>query len=182
MMMKNKTQKEGVVTLLLFTLLSACNMPSNTPPRLSMENQAATLVAQTLEAAQSQRPTETLVPAKTPTQPPSPTVAVTATTSPTPTKSAGLPADPSLKKYDFFCSWNGVNNDLSITIEWTDKSSNELGFIILRNGTEIANLTPNTQQYTDTYAVDTGVAVNYAIQAYNNSGVSGKATFSDACP
>jgi hypothetical protein len=183
MMMKNKTQKAGVITLLLLTFLSACNLPSTSPPGLSIEDQAGTLAAQTIEAELNKRPTETQVPAKTPTKPlpPTSTIAVTPTTSPTPTENPGLPADPSLKKYDFFCSWNGANNDLKITIEWTDKSSNELGFIILRNGTEIANLIPNTSQYVDTYAVDTGVTVNYAIQAYNNSGVSGQATFSAAC-
>jgi|GEM_PF-1266778 hypothetical protein len=168
--------------ILLFSLsLSACNMPSTPPPGLSIEEQAGTLAAQTIEAAITQRPTETQVPANTPTKALPPTAAVTATTSPTPTENPGLPAEPSLKKYDFFCSWNGANNDLAITIEWTDKSSNELGFIILRNGTEIANLIPNTSQYTDTYAVDTSVAVNYAIQAYNNSGASGQVTLSAAC-
>ena len=177
-----KTLYKIASIIFLFSLsLNACNMPSTSPPGLSIEEQAGTLAAQTVEAAQNQRSTETQVPANTPTKALPPTAAVTATTSPTPTENPGLPAEPSLKKYDFFCSWNGANNDLSITIEWTDKSSNELGFIILRNGTEIANLIPNTGQYTDTYAVDTGVAVNYAIQAYNNSGVSGQATLSAAC-
>ncbi|MCP4140995.1 MAG: hypothetical protein GY755_12030 [Chloroflexi bacterium] len=175
-----KVNKIASTILLLSLSLSACNMPTNTPPGLSIEEQAGTLAAQTLEAKQNQRPTETQVPANTPTKALPPTPASTATTPPTPTEIAGLPADPSLKKWDFSCSWNGANNDLNVTIEWTDKSSNELGFLIIRNGTEIANLTPNTSQYVDTYAVDTGVTVNYAIQAYNNSGVSGQATFSFA--
>ena len=77
--MKNKTQKAGVITLLLLTLLSACNLPTNTPPGLSIEEQAGTLAAQTIAAEQNKRPTKTPIPANTPTQPPSPTVAVTAT-------------------------------------------------------------------------------------------------------
>ena len=98
--------------------------------------------------------------------------------TPPPTETPSPPDAPSLSNYDFFCAWNGTNNDLSITIKWSDKSNNELGYLIYRNGEEIANLLPNTIQYIDTYAVASGQPVDYAIEAYNNSGLSGKATLS----
>ncbi len=68
-----------------------------------------------------------------------------------------------------------------MTIRWTDKSDNELGFLVYRNGAEIARLTPNTLSYTDITPVSSGQPVNYAVSAYNNSGTSGKITFSAKC-
>ena len=169
-------------SLALVLGLSACNLPiAPTPEGLSLEEQAGTLVAQTLEASQSPRAPETQIPANTPTKLPLPTIAATQTESPTPTESPNLPNAPSLQKYDFFCSWNGSNNDLSIAIKWTDKANDELGFIIYRNGQEIANLLPNSSEYTDIFAVATGQPANYAIVAYNNSGESKQAIFSATC-
>ncbi len=170
------------VALALVLGLSACNLPAApTPEGLSIEEQAGTLAAQTLEASQSQRAPETQIPANTPTRPPLPTSAPTQTLSPTPTENLTLPNAPSLKNYNFFCSWNGSSNDLSVSIKWTDKASDELGFIIYRNGQEIANLLPNVVAYTDTFAVATGQPVNYGIAAYNNSGESEQAIFSATC-
>lgn len=177
----------GILGLALVLGLSACNLPTSPASEsLSLEEQAGTLVAQTIEANKTRRPTKTRVPAYTPTKSPPtktgiPTETGTPTDTPTPTESPSLPTAPSLKNYDFFCSWNGSNNDLSITIKWTDKANNELGYLIYRNGEEIANLLPNAITYTDTFAVNTGQQVNYAIEAYNNAGLSGAFTVSATC-
>ena len=159
--------------------LSACNLPTDSAPdELPLEAQAGTLAAQTVSAAQTQMPTQTptqtRLPANTPTMarptktsaPPTPTASATSTEAPRPLN------PPSLKKYDFFCSWNGTNTELEITIHWTDQSDNEMGFIVSRDGAEIADLLPNTVQYTDLVAVNMGQQVNYALAAYNNE--SGK--------
>jgi hypothetical protein len=69
-----------------------------------------------------------------------------------------------------------------MTIRWTDQSDNEMGFIVLRDGAEIANLVPNTVQYTDVFAVNVGQQVNYAVAAYNNeSGKTAAFTVSATC-
>ena len=177
----NKTQKAGIYLSPLFVLfLHACNLPSETEPKLSLEAQAGTLAAQTVEASKQKRPTKTRVPRSTPTQV-RPSKTPTPATTETPTQTSGVPKAPGLQNYDFFCSWNGSSVDLTITIEWSDKSNNELGFIIRRNGTEIAKLPPNTTSYFDAYAVSSGQVVNYAVQAYNNSGVSKQLTLSATC-
>lgn len=188
-MKTNKTQKAGIyLSLLFFFFLHACNLPSETEPKLSLEAQAGTLAAQTVEASKQKRPTKTRVPRSTPTQVrPSKTPTPVTTETPTPTQTqtqtqtSSVPKAPGLQNYDFFCSWNGSGVDLTITIEWSDKSNNELGFIIRRNGTEIAKLPPNTTSYFDAYAVSSGQVVNYAVQAYNNSGVSKQLTLSATC-
>lgn len=169
--------------LLVVFAVAACNMPAPTASAPSLEEQAGTLVAQTLTAAiqsTQPQPTETHIPAKTPT-PPLPTITAAPTLSPTPTVPASLPNAPGLQKYDFFCTWNGSNNDLNITIHWDDKASDEQGYKIYRNGKEIADLTANSAVYSDVYAVDRAVAVRYAIEAYNQNGASTQLTISAAC-
>ncbi len=65
---------------------SACNMPDSSSPSLSDEEQAGTFVAQTMEAIESQHPTETITPTNTPTQlPPTATFTPTVTSTPSPT-------------------------------------------------------------------------------------------------
>ena len=165
--------------ILLLVILTACNMPAQNDGALSLEDQAGTLAAQTLTAA-AQVPTATRVPANTPT-PPLPTVTLVPTLSPTPTIPPNLPTDPSLKNYNFYCSWNGSSNDLNVTIEWTDKATDEDGYKLYRNNEEIANLAPNTVLYVDQYAVNSSVNITYAIEAYNKIGVSHQVSFSVAC-
>ncbi len=104
------------------------------------------------------------------------------TVSPPPTRTPSPPARPSLKRYEFFCTWNGANNDMRMTITWTDRADNETGYRIYRNGVVIADLPPNTTTYVDVFAVNSGVPVTYGIEAYNDAGGSGRTTFSDACP
>jgi len=170
-----------ILGLALVLGLGACNLPtSSASDNISIEAQAGTLAAQTVEASINQRPSKTPEPQNTPTKT-LPTMTPAPTGSPTPTENASPPTAPSLQKYNFFCSWNGSNTEMEITIQWTDKSDNELGYLIYRNGEEIANLIPNTVVYTDTFAVSTGQAVNYAIGAYNNSGISGQFTLSATC-
>lgn len=163
--------------------LSACNLPTDSASdELLLEAQAGTLAAQTVSAAQTQMPTQTRVPANTPTMARPTKTSAPPTASATSTKAPRPLNPPSLKKYDFFCSWNGTNTELEITIHWTDQSDNEIGFVVLRDGAEIANLLPNTSQYTDLVAVTMGQQVNYAVAAYNNESGKTKAfTVSATC-
>ncbi len=170
-----------ILMLLIALMLGACNLPAATQTGLSLEEQAGTLAAQTLAANQAGQPTETQVPANTPTNIPLPTMTPSPEVSPTATQKLNVPAKPSLQKYDFFCSWNGANNDLSVTIQWTDKADNENGYYIYRNSQQIANLGANSASYTEVFAVDGGVSVTYAIEAYNNLGRSEQAAFTVAC-
>ncbi len=175
---KNST----LILLLLVTMtLGACNLPTSSESGPSLEEQAGTLAAQTLAAAQAQNPTETRVPMNTPTNIPLPTLTPSPEVSPTATSKLTAPTKPSLQKYDFFCSWNGANNDLSVTIEWTDKANNEEGYYIYRNSQQIADLGANSNTYYDLFAVDGGVSVAYAIEAYNNLGRSEQVNFTITC-
>ena len=110
-------------SILFLAILASCNLPEPTASGLSVEEQAGTLAAQTVEASITQRPTKTRVPVASPTMlpptlTPTPAISPTPTISRTPTEKPSLPAKPSLQNYDFFCAWNGTNTDLSITIKW----------------------------------------------------------------
>ncbi len=170
-----------LILIILTLVLGACNMPTEADTGLSLEDQAGTLAAQTLAAAEAQNPTETRIPMSTPTNIPLPTLTPSPEATSTSTQKLSVPAKPSLQKYGFFCSWNGTNSDLSITIQWTDKANNEDGYYIYRNSLQVADLTPNTASFYEVVAVDGGVAINYAIEAYNNLGRSDQATFTVNC-
>ena len=173
--------------LILVLSLSACNLPtSSEPDSLSEEGQVATLVAQTVTAAKMQIPTQTRHPSNTPsknrpTKTSTPAESPTPSESPTPTETAHPLGTPSLKTYDFICSWIGSNTEMEMIIEWIDKADNELGYRIYRNGEMIVELGANTTKYTDLFSAGQGQPANYAIEAYNDGGASGKITFSETC-
>lgn len=64
--------------------LSACNMPNSSDTSLSDEELAGTFVAQTIAAVEAQRPTKTIAPTNTATNPP-PTATFTPTMTASPT-------------------------------------------------------------------------------------------------
>jgi hypothetical protein len=63
---------------------------------------------------------------------------------------------------------NPSNNIMALS--WSDNSSNELGFIIERNGTQIDTLAANTTSYTDSVVLVMGNSPTYRIIAYNSYG------------
>ena len=170
-----------LIVLLTISILTACNLPTGNDAGPSLEDQAGTLVAQTLTAAaEEQPPTETRVPANTPTKP-RPTVTPAPSLTPTATSQLVAPEKPSLENYNFTCAWNGANLDLNITIQWSDKAISEEGYYVYRNSQQIADLAPNSVNYIDLYAVDGGTPVTYAIEAYNNLGRSEQIVITVKC-
>ncbi|MBN8215832.1 MAG: fibronectin type III domain-containing protein [Spirochaetes bacterium] len=60
-----------------------------------------------------------------------------------------------------------VSGTNRITLTWTDNATNELGFIIYRDWTEIATNGPNTTTFIDT-GLSTNVTYWYYVQSYND--------------
>ena len=75
-------------------------------------------------------------------------------------------------------------SDLQIDLSWTDNSGNEDGFIIARNGSDIASVGANATSYSDTgLACETGYS--YTVRAENcagESGVSSASATTGTCP
>ncbi len=60
---------------------------------------------------------------------------------------------------------------VSITLAWQDNATNETGFHLYRNGTQIATLGANVTTYTDT-GLTCGQSYRYRVSAYNTAGES----------
>jgi hypothetical protein len=99
-----------------------------------------------------------------------------------PTATSSPPIAPSNLRYQFTCSYNGSNNDASVTLTWNDNTNDELGFRVFRYGNQIAELPPNTTTYSDVYAVNSGTTITYSVESYNSVGTSGRPQISFSCP
>ena len=103
------------------------------------------------------------------------------TMTPPPTNTPSPPKAPTLKQFNYACQWNGTNTTMTMTIQWSDWADNETGYRIYRNGVVVVDLAANTTTYTDTFTTSATQTINYAIEAYNSTGSSGRATFSASC-
>ncbi len=107
---------------------------------------------------------------------------VVSSVTPPPTSTLAPPNAPSFQSWDYLCEFNGVNNDLTVTLKWSDKSGNEIGFRLYRDGELISELPANTTSYIDKFAVNSGENVNYRLDAYNSTGTASDTTSSFSCP
>jgi hypothetical protein len=101
--------------------------------------------------------------------------------TPPPTATKAPPNAPTYQKWDYFCTYNGVNSDINVTLIWTDHSDNETGYRVIRDGQMLVELPPNSTTYTDKVAVDSGESATYRIDAYNATGTTSTSTISLKC-
>ncbi|WKZ47708.1 MAG: SH3 domain-containing protein [Anaerolineales bacterium] len=101
--------------------------------------------------------------------------------TPPPTATKAPPNAPSFQSWDYLCEFNGSGYDLTVTLKWSDKSNNETGFRLFRNGELVADLPANSTAYTDKYKLDSGQNVSYRLESYNPSGAESVTTSSFGC-
>lgn len=89
------------------------------------------------------------------TQPPSPT--------PVP------PNAPGWKKWYYDCSYTGGSTTLNMEMEWIDKSNNEDGFRVLRDGEVIAEFPADSTTYIDHAQIGAGQTFEYQIEVFKGS-------------
>jgi len=106
---------------------------------------------------------------------------VVSSVTPPPTSTKAPPNAPAFQKWDYFCTYNGVNSDLNVTLLWTDRADNETGYRVIRNGEQLVELPANSSSYADVIALDTGKSVTYRIDVYNATGTSSTSTISLNC-
>jgi uncharacterized protein YgiM (DUF1202 family) len=87
------------------------------------------------------------------------------------------PAQPGSIVYTFTCDNTSVTTKLS----WSDNANDENGFHLYRQGTQIADLPPNSTSYTDTVPYTLGSQMTYAVEAYNDVGVSPQRSIAFTC-
>lgn len=97
--------------------------------------------------------------------------------TPPPTATPAPPAAPSLQNWEFTCS----GDQMTITIDWTDRAVNETGYRILRNGEVAAELPPDSIQYIETIPLSDGESAEYFIQVYSASDTANTRVGSASC-
>lgn len=107
---------------------------------------------------------------------------VVSSVTPPPTSTRPPPNAPSFQSWDFLCTFNGINTDINVTLKWSDKSNNETGYRVFRDGGLVAELPADSTSYTDEVAVDAGQSASYRVEAYNSTGTASTSTISISCP
>lgn len=98
-----------------------------------------------------------------------------------PTPLGGDPDAPSFAQSDgwsYFC----YDSKADIVLKWVDKSTNETGYRVLRNGEVAAELPANSTSYAETINLLSGQSVGYQIQAFNEAGQSTSNVATMTCP
>lgn len=97
--------------------------------------------------------------------------------TPPATATQAPPLAPSLQNWEFTCS----SDQLAMTIDWTDRATDETGYRILRNGEAVAELPPNATQYIETIPIPDEDSVEYYIQVFSPGGTANTRVGSASC-
>lgn len=92
--------------------------------------------------------------------------------------SQSAPVEPGLKQWNY----SYANPKLTMSLSWYAKSDNVNGYRVYRSGNQVADLPANTTSYTETVDCAYGSQMTYAVEAYNNAGVSPQLTKTIPCP
>jgi hypothetical protein len=90
---------------------------------------------------------------------------------------SNTPARPGSINYTFSCD----NTSVTAKLSWADNANNENGYHVSRLGSQIADLPPNSNSYTDTTNYTLGSQMSYSVEAYNDAGVSLSRTITFTC-
>jgi hypothetical protein len=101
------------------------------------------------------------------------------TPPPTATLPPLRPQAPSLQNYKYYC--NEIDNTLSIDIIWEDRADAKMGYRILRDGLQAAELPAGSTTYTETIPMPGSQSAEYYIQAYNISGSASSSVIKLTC-
>lgn len=99
------------------------------------------------------------------------------TVTPPATATQAPPAAPSITKWDFSCS----GGNMTFTVTWVDKATNETGYRIFRNGEQVAELPANSTSFTETIAMESGQDASYYLQVYAPSGTANSSLMKLTC-
>jgi hypothetical protein len=88
--------------------------------------------------------------------------------TPPATATLAPPQAPSIQRWEYGCS----AGQMTITIEWTDRATNETGYRILRDGESVAELAANSTNYSETIPMESGESASYFLQVYGPGGTT----------
>jgi hypothetical protein len=88
--------------------------------------------------------------------------------TPPATATLAPPQTPSIQRWEYVCS----GGQMTITIEWTDRATNETGYRILRDGESVAELAANSTTFSETIPMESGESAAYFLQVYGPGGTT----------
>jgi uncharacterized protein YraI len=95
------------------------------------------------------------------------------------TPEGSAPSAIGFQQWEIFCNFQTDQAD--IMIRWSDKSNDEAGFRVYRNGTVVAEVPANTTQFNETITLLSGQSVGYRVESFNEVGSASTSTISLAC-
>lgn len=105
--------------------------------------------------------------------------AAVATVTAPPTPEGSTPSGVSLQKWDIQCDFQ--TGLAAVTIRWSDKSEDEAGYRITRNGDVIAELPANSTEFLETITLLSGQSVGYTVIVFNAIGSASSSTITLNC-
>ena len=105
------------------------------------------------------------------------TARVPTVTQPATPSAGGLKA-PGLIRYDYGCN---AQNQIELSLRWSDKSSSESGYRIYINGKVFIELPANTSDYSLTFDRGDSSSASFNIEAFNSAGSASTAVVTFTC-
>ena len=163
---KLKTLKVLWILLTLVAVLSACNLPDrpSSPTQITDQDPVGSLAAPTAQVTPTPIKFVTLTPIAT-----------------APLSTPFTPGAPIWSVYDYTCELAVGGGTMTMNLGWTDRSDNEAGYKVYRNGLVIATLAPNSTVYVDVAFVATDKALSYAVEAFNTDWRGSTSTITHSC-
>ena len=96
-------------------------------------------------------------------------------TPPASSTSQKVPARPAFVGYNFQCEFASGGIQVKVDLTWPDTATNEKGYYVYRDGTQIADLPANSTSYSETTSIPSGTTFAYGVAAYNDIGTSDQA-------
>lgn len=103
---------------------------------------------------------------------------VVSSVTPPPTATKAPPAAPSIQEWTFSCNVGQV----TVSIRWTDRASDESGYRVIRNDQAVAELPADSKSYAETIPYASGDKFVYFIEVYNATGPVRSTSMPFSCP
>jgi hypothetical protein len=102
---------------------------------------------------------------------------VVPTVTPPPTATIAPPLAPSVKNWNFSCSGGNV----TFTMEWDDRATNETGYRVFRDGNQVIELPANSTSYEINFPMQAGDSTSFYLQVYSPSGTANSPVMTLTC-
>jgi len=102
---------------------------------------------------------------------------VVPTVTPPPTVTTAPPTAPSVVDWHFDCG----SGNMTFTVKWADKATNETGYRIFRDGKQVVELPANSTSYSEIIPMQSGESTAYYVQVYAPSGTANTSVMKLTC-